>query len=333
MADARWLLLIHQVPPKPDYLRVKVGRRLQRVGAVAVKNSVYVLPDSSQAREDFQWLRREIEESGGGASICRAAFVDGLDDRAVEQLFRDARDADWTQIAAEARALIDPGRGGEASVAAAVPTLDRSATRSPRELESALARLRARAAALETIDFFGAPERRTADAALAAIERELRPAAAVTAAGEPLDPAAFHGRVWTTRRGVFVDRMASAWLIRRFIDPAARFRFVAEEGYRPEPGELRFDMFDAEFTHEGDRCTFETLIARFALADAALAWLGEIVHDIDLRDAKFGHPESAGIERVLRAIATASADDATSIDRAAQLLDSLYATANRDTAS
>jgi hypothetical protein len=92
-------------------------------------------------------------------------------------------------------------------------------------------------------------------------------------------------------------------------------------------------MFDAEFTHEGDRCTFETLIARFALADAALAWLGEIVHDIDLRDAKFGHPESAGIERVLRAIATASADDATSIDRAAQLLDSLYATASRDTAS
>ena len=96
--EERWLLLIHQIPPKPDYLRVKIWRRLQRLGAVPVKNSVYVLPKSDQTQEDFQWVLREVVESGGDASLCEARFVDGLSDDEVMQLFRSAREDDYQEI-------------------------------------------------------------------------------------------------------------------------------------------------------------------------------------------------------------------------------------------
>jgi hypothetical protein len=132
------------------------------------------------------------------------------------------------------------------------------------------------------------------------------------------------GRTWVTRRGVFVDRIASAWLIKRFIDPEARFHFAAPEGYVPRAGELRFDMFEAEYTHEGDRCTFETLLRRFRLNAAALRTVGEIVHDIDCKDAKFARPEAAGVERLLAGIARDSASDTARLRRGAIIFDDLY---------
>jgi len=132
------------------------------------------------------------------------------------------------------------------------------------------------------------------------------------------------GRTWVTRRGVFVDRIASAWLIKRFIDPAARFKFVAHEGYSPRKGELRFDMFEAEYTHEGDRCTFETLVRRFRLRDAALRAISEIVHDIDCKDAKFGRAEATGVERLLAGVARKHATDATRLRLGAAVFDNLY---------
>ena len=133
-----------------------------------------------------------------------------------------------------------------------------------------------------------------------------------------------HGRTWVTRRGVFVDRIASAWLIKRFIDPEARFKFVPPEGYAPRKGELRFDMFEAEYTHEGDRCTFETLVRRFRWRDPALRTIGEIVHDIDCKDTKFGRPEASGVERMLAGIARKHAVDTTRLQRGAAVFDSLY---------
>ena len=132
------------------------------------------------------------------------------------------------------------------------------------------------------------------------------------------------GRVWVTRAGVHVDRIASAWLIRRFIDPEARFKFVPAQGYAPELGELRFDMFEAEFTHEGDRCTFEVLLARARLADPALAAIGEIVHDIDFKDGKFGRAEASGIAHLIEGLSAANQDDQARIERGAAMLDDLY---------
>jgi hypothetical protein len=175
------------------------------------------------------------------------------------------------------------------------------------------------------IDFFGAPGRDAVEAVLAKLERRVRPqgeAESASAAGSRL--AGIRGGTWVTRKGIHVDRMASAWLIRRFIDPAACFRFVAPKGYVPEPAELRFDMFEAEFTHESDLCTFEVLVHRAGLTDHALRPLAEIVHDIDLKDQKFGRPETAGIERLVAGIAMAHEGDEERLQRASAVLDDLY---------
>jgi hypothetical protein len=310
-------LLIHQIPPKPDYLRVKIGRRLQRVGAVAVKSSVYALPDGDQPLEDFQWIRREIIDGGGDATICRASLVDGLTDDQLRDAFREARDADYAEVAAAAR---------EIEAASSAEPADSSVRRT----EDDVARLRKRFAAIAAIDFFDATGRADAHDAIERLAAAA-PARAMTTAGmaTPRDAAAerarYRARTWVTRQGIFVDRMASAWLIRRFIDPDARFRFVDAERHRPTPGEIRFDMFEGEFTHRGDRCTFETLVERFSLEDPALRAIAEVVHDIDLRDEKFGHEDAAGIERALAGIARSSVDDAERAQRSAELFDALHA--------
>jgi len=239
-AQARWLLLIHQLPPKPDYLRVKMRRRLSRMGAALLKSTVYVLPNGAEALEDFTWLAREIHAAGGSAMVCEARFVEGVGDEEIEAMLH-----------------------------------------------------------AESIESSAAGDRD---------------------GPESVTP----GRTWVTRKGVFVDRIASAWLIRRFIDPEARFKFVPARGYRPEPGELRFDMFEAEYTHEGERCTFQTLVARFGLRDAALTAIGEIVHDIDCKDEQFGRPETQGVARLLRGIADATADDVERLERGGRLFDDLY---------
>lgn len=315
-----WLLLIHQIPPKPDYLRVKIGRRLQRIGAVAVKNSVYVLPDSADTLEDFQWVRAEIVESGGDATICRVDFVDGLTDEHVEFLFRSARDAEYAEIASAAREAWMSARGR-----------DRDASARAMRADDELKRLRKRIASVRVIDFCDAPGRPMAEDALQTLALELG-GIGVDTEGSPETGARseYRGRRWVTRRGVFVDRMASAWLIRRFIDRDARFGFVNDDRARVADGDLRFDMFGGEFTHVGDRCTFETLLDRFGIADDALTRIAEIVHDIDLKDEKFGHDEAAGIERVLSGIAAAHADDEARLVRGAQLFDELYALFSRN---
>lgn len=240
---ARWLLFIHQLPPKPDYLRVKVRRRLRGIGAVVVKQTVYLLPNTSEALEDFHWLREEIESEGGSAMIVQADFIEGLTDEEVSAMLE-------TQHAA------------------------------PQGQDS---------------------------------ERDAR--------ADQVSP----GQTWVTRQDVHVDRIASAWLIRRFIDPAAKFKFVPARGYKPRSTELRFDMFEAEYTHVGEDCTFQTLSRRFALDDRALLAIGEIVHDIDCKDERFGRPETAGIASLIRGIADAHEDDVARIERGSALLDDLYA--------
>ena len=141
----------------------------------------------------------------------------------------------------------------------------------------------------------------------------------------PLARAQHRGRTWVTRTGIKVDRMASAWLIRKFIDPEARFQFVPAKGYRPQEGELRFDMPEAEFTHEGELCTFEVLVQRFGLSDPALRPIAEIVHDIDVKDAKYGREEAPGIGQLVAGITAAHAEDEARLVSGAALFDDLYA--------
>jgi len=315
-----WLLLIHQIPPQPSYLRAKIGRRLAGVGAVAVKGSVYVLPRSEQTLEDFQWVRREIVAEGGDASVLEARFVEGLDDPALEALFSSAREADYAELARDAKRL-----------QAVVARLGKRPSRARQKAGAALARLRKRLEAVVAIDFFEASGREQVEGLLAAIERALRPPDEPPDA--PVPPAEFRGRTWVTRSGVQVDRIASAWLIRRFVDPEASVKLVDGHDYAPESGELRFDMFEGEFTHEGESCTFEVLLGRFGLRDPALRRLGEIVHDIDLKDDRYARPETPGLERLLTGIALVHTDDEARLRDGAAALESVYESFRRRAAT
>ena len=310
-----WLLLVHQLPAKPAYLRVKIWRRLQGIGAVAVKNAVHALPMNEETQEDLEWLMREIVKGGGEAFVCEARLIDGLSDEEVRALFDRARDADYKEIVEAARV-----------VAKKLP--HKQTPEATGELRTQVARLRKRLAEIAAIDFFGAIGREAAESLLRDLEARLSEYDAVkdkaTADASASDPGPLRNRTWVTRQGVYVDRIASAWLIRRFIDPQARFKFVAGKGYRPVAGELRFDMFEAEFTHEGDKCTFEVLLERGGLNDSALRAIAEIVHDIDLKDDKFGRTEVAGIRTLIEGISVTTKDDAERIARGTEVFNNLY---------
>lgn len=317
MADSdtgRWLLLFHQIPPKPNYFRVKVGRRLARIGAVALKNSVYVLPANDSTLEDFQWVRREIVKDGGDATICEARLVSGLTDEQVEALFHEARDADYAELAEAARSMLKQAPHKTAEQRAA--------------LSSDLERLRRRFAEIAALDFFCATGRLRVEALLAQIEQRTKPTQPSQA--KPASSAAkYHGRTWVTRKGIHVDRMACAWLIRRFVDPAAQFKFVPGKDYLSQPGELRFDMFDGEFTHEGDMCSFEVFLKRLKIDDRGLLPIAEIVHDIDLKDGKFRRTEAPGIASLIAGIAQRHRDDETRMAQGGEVFEALYEHFNR----
>jgi hypothetical protein len=225
--------------------------------------------------------------------VCEATFFDEATDRRLVEAFQTARAAEYARI-------------------------ENAARRGTPDAEW----LQRRLAAVTSLDHFGAPGRPDAEASVEALVTRRASASATVSPTSDASPP--RGRTWVTRTGVYVDRIASAWLIRRFIDPEARFRFVAPKGHRPEPGELRFDMFEGEFTHEGEHCTFETLCRHFRLTDVALTAIGEIVHDIDFKDDRFDRPETAGIRMVLDGIAHSNPDDAIRLQRGGVVLDDLY---------
>jgi len=288
-------MLIHQLPPKPLYLRARVRNSLARIGAVALKNAVYVVPRDEvdgAVLESLRGIAAEAVRGGGEAFLCEAQFLDAAIDAALIRESRAARDADYE-------------------------SLGRSLAGRPDS--QALARARKRFERIERIDFFQSDGRKSLEGLLGPAEARARKPPDATK--DPL--AKWKGRLWVTRRGLHIDRIASAWLIRRFLDPKARFRFVDPK----EPaarGELRFDMPAADFTHEGDRCTFETLIARAGLRDRALSEVAEIVHDVDLKDGKFARPEAARVERLITALLLETSRDEERLERGLGLFDRLY---------
>ena len=213
---AEWVVLIHHVPPTPGYLRAKVGRRLAELGAVPLKRAAYFLPGSDEAIEDLHWLRREIVDVGGEAWVMRSVFLGGISDEQAREAFRVARSEDYRALSAEARALLDAVRAG---------------TRDVESLGPDRARLEKRLAAVRRIDFFGAPGRKETEVLMKALERRSTPREKTrTSDATP----SLQARRWMTRPGVRVDRMASAWLIRRFIDAAATFVFAKAGEPPPE---------------------------------------------------------------------------------------------------
>lgn len=305
----QWLLLIHQIPPKPAYFRAKVMRRLSQLGALPIKNSAYVLPNTPDLLEDFQWMAREIGEEGGEAWLFQTDVVSGLTDESLQAGFRKLREADYAELCELGRGLLARARGEDLGKARG-------------SLETEWRKLNRRSAEIGRIDYFPSSGRIELEALLKTIDQLLHPSdsgAAVSGLGD------LTGRTWVTRRGIKVDRMASAWFIKRFLDPAAKFLFVESDAYKPQDGELRFDMFEGEFTHQGDLCTFEVLLAGSGIDDPGLRVIGEIIHDLDLKDGKFQRPEVSGIALTLEGFIRLNRDDEARLEMGSNLFESLYA--------
>ncbi len=309
----RWLLFVHQLPSNPSNLRVRTWRRLQHIGAIPLKQAVYVLPDTPNAREDFEWLRVDVNRVGGEASVFSSETLEPWEDDALIEEFRRLRQAAYGALAGDLeRALKDtgatrPARGGT--------------TAGPRQLKG----FRERLTAIEGVDFFGSSGRDRATTLLSQLadrtsggKGQGSPSGSVTSSLQ-----SYQGRIWITRPRPGVDRMASGWLIRRFIDPGARFGFAADREAVPEGG-VPFDMFGVDFSHTGDGCTFETLCATFGIREPAVARIAAIVHDLDLKDERFGAPEAATLGAIIEGLRLAWPDDDDLLAQGMALFDSLY---------
>ena len=287
-----WLLLLHQIPPSPPYLRAKVLRKLNQLGALPIKNSAYLLPYSPDYVEDFQWVRSEIIAAGGEAWIFGVA-PESLSDAEIQDRFRELRSEDYKQLSDALNA-------------------------NPEDWP----KLRRRFESVRAIDFFDAPGRKEVEFLMQSIE-DLRGGKPAKATKPDLKNLA--GRIWVTRKGVKVDRISSAWLIRRFIDPSASILFVDENHYSPSPGQIRFDMFEGEFTHEGELCTFEVLVGHSSRSDAALEAIAQMVHDLDVKDEKYQRPETSGFAAMISGIIALHPSDEQRIAEGARLLEATYA--------
>jgi hypothetical protein len=303
-----WLMLVYQIPAKPAYLRVKIHRRLKMIGAVSVKNSVNVLPDDEDTREDFHWLKKEIDDGGGEAMIIHATLVAGLTNQAVIQLFIDLRSKDYGELADEVREVLlqfENGSNGD-------------------NRANLIRKFGNRLDQIVDLDFFDADGRETVNGLLRKLESESGDKTMKEATALDDRVQILPGQTWVTRTGVRIDRIASAWLINRFIDGQAKFKFVAASGYIPEKGELRFDMFEAEYTHIGDQCTFEVLLQLIEAEDNSLKAIAEIIHDLDIKDGRYGRMENAGVKSLIEGICLANEDDNKRFVRGSEVFNDLY---------
>ena len=310
----RWLLFLHQLPSHPSNLRVSTWRRLQQLGAIPLKQAAYVLPDTPNAREDLEWLKTEVKGAGGEAIVFAADNVDAWSDDALIQEFRQSRQDAYAALAQDAEGALKRVSGSKR----------RRSTRAP-----AVGRLldifRERLSAIEAIDFFGSAGRDRVIALLEQLETRTAARQVTSSPGSPasVDLKSFQRRLWVTRPRPGVDRMASAWLIRRFIDPYARFDFAVDQQAVAQGG-VPFDMFGVEFSHQGEGCTFETLCSVFGISAPAVSRIAAIVHNLDLKDARFGAPEGAAVGAMIEGLQLAYTDDDALLAQGMTLFDALY---------
>ena len=309
----RWLLFLHQLPSTPSNLRVRTWRRLQQLGALPVKQAIYALPDTPTTREDFEWLRTEIKAAGGDASVFAADAVDQRSDDDLVEAFRRSRQEAYGSLIRDVERTLRRLDATRRSLGTRAPAVRRLT-----------AVFKERLAAIEQIDFFGSAGRDR----VATLLKQLEVASSEPRRSPPQSPATidvqdYLGRIWVTRPRPGVDRMASAWLIRRFIDPQARFGFAADrDAVLPEA--VPFDMFGVAFTHQGEGCTFETLCATFGIQGPAVARVAAIVHDLDLKDGRFGAPEAPTVGTVIEGMQFSVSEDDDLLAQGMALFESLY---------
>lgn len=300
-APKSWLLLLYGLPTHQSASRVSLWRKLKKFGAIQLKTSAYVLPDTPLHFERFQWLAKQVRDSGGDATLIRVTEVDGLSSEEIAHLFNKTRSADYAAL------------GKEISVFLA-------RKRKPMNEADALETFRQQFNQIREIDYFDCAAAHDAEMMLKRLESSLNPKARHAA---KLDARKFLGKTWVTRPRPEIDRVCSAWLIRRFIDPKAKFVFARTP--QLAPGAIPYDMVDVEFTHHGEDCTFETLTHRFSILDKAIQQIAEAVHDADLEDGKFQRTEAVGLDRIFKGWARRGLSDEQILAKGFECLDALYA--------
>jgi len=301
MKATSWLLLLYSLPTNRNTERVAVWRRLKKMGAVQIKTSTYLLPDEPAQHEQFQWLAQQIRDYGGDSTLVRAHEIEGLTRDEIVSLFNAGRDKEYVDLRKALQDFISRRRRSDAELTAI-------------ELE----RLTKQFRELRQIDFFDSTRGHEVAMLLRRAEGPQRQRRLQT-----LDAKQYRGKTWLTRPRPEVDRVGSAWLISKFIDPKAKFVFAPSA--QSVPDTIPFDMLDAEFSHHGNNCTFETLIKRFAISDKAVGKIGEMIHDADLDDARFQRVECVGIDRVLKGWAKEGLVDDEILRRGFECFDALYA--------
>ena len=299
MKATAWLLLLFSLPTRQKTERVAVWRRLKKIGAVQIKTSTYLLPDQPAQYEHFQWLAQQIRDFGGDATLARVQEIEGLSNEKLIELFNRARDEEYSAIKKALHAFLARGKKADPETKAA-------------ELE----RLTRQFRAIREIDFFQSARGQD-------VQMLLRRAEGAPKKTLPrLDAKNYRGKTWLTRPRPEIDRVGSAWLLRRFIDPQAKFFFASTVPSNRQI--IPFDMVDVEFSHHGDCCTFETLIRRFGIEDKAVRRIAEMIHDADLEDEKFQRWECIGIDRVLKGWAKLGLADDEILRRGFECFDALY---------
>lgn len=314
-----WLLIFYSVPAHPVSGRMRIWRKLAKAGAVQLKGAVYILPASDEHTELFQWIIGEVKSLGGDGSFVRTPRIETLSDSEVRSLFNTQRDTEYRDLE---KALDVLERKVQSSRKGAVAGVRGSAG-------TGLASLRKSYEEIGGRDFFGAPLGRETGRRIQTLEASIKglqepgPGKAVPLSRK--DATDYGRKVWVTRKRPFIDRMASAWLIRRFVDPQAIFSFIDEKDL-DGLGEdmIAFDIQSGEFTHHGELCTFEVLIRSFGIKDRAVRKIAEIVHDLDLKDEKYGHAEAAGIEEVLTGIRKMTRDDSEMLEKGIAVFEMMY---------
>lgn len=297
-----WLLLLYALPTRQNTERVNLWRKLKKFGAVALQTSGYVLPDDPAQFERLQWLSKEIRDAGGEATLIGVAEIDGMSNEAVVGMFNETRATEYKELAAACRETLSGKRKGE-------------------ELAVEVGKHQRRFREIRAVDYFNSPGAHDAQMILQRAEKAL----ARGPGGAPVrraDAKEFVGKVWLTRPRPGIDRAGSAWLVRKFIDPKAKFVFGMEPG--KQPAAVPFDMADVEFSHHGDDCTFETLVKRFGITDKAVLRMAEMVHDADLEDEKFQRCECIGINAVLTGWARTNISDSELLEKGIACFEGLY---------
>jgi hypothetical protein len=310
MPMATWLVLMVSLPPHPSSLRVRVWRKLRALGAVPLRKSVYLLPPTPDNFERFQWLGQEVQKDGGEATFLSVDNIENMKRSEVIRLFQQLRNQDYRVLVERYRKM---ARG-----------LDRKTPpHSTARRSEELARFVRELERIREIDFFDAAGYHEAKRLQETIEMRLHPrqTGAPTEADLPMD--SLRGRRWVTRPRPHVDRIGSAWLIKRFIDPEAEFVFAPSKEFPSDA--IPFDAAGVEFGHQGEDCTFETLVRRLGQRDRRMTHLAEIIHEVDLRDQKFPRDEARGIDLAIRGLLATFKDDQEVLAHGMILFDGLYA--------